>query len=187
MRESLTVDSLNSFMQALAGTAGAPSRVYLVGGASAVLLGWRSSTIDLDLKLIPETDELLRSLPRLKEQLNINIELASPDDFIPPLPGWQERSQFIQQEGRLAFYHYDFYAQALAKIERRHERDIDDVERLFLSRLVVPDRLLDLFASIEDQIYRYPDLDARAFRRAVENAVAQAREKLRGTASPSIG
>src|SRR5215831_6060318 len=178
MRESLTADSLNSFMQALAGTAGTASRVYLVGGASAVLLGWRTSTIDLDLKLIPETDELLRSLPRLKEQLNINIELASPDDFIPALPGWQERSQFIQQLGRLAFYHYDFYAQALAKIERRHERDIDDVERFFSSRLVNPDRLLELFGAIEDQMYRYIDLDPRSFRRKVKEAVTQAKKRI---------
>jgi hypothetical protein len=182
MRESLTADSLNRFMRALANVARTPSRVYLVGGASAVLLGWRNSTIDLDLKLIPETDELLRSLPTLKEQLKINIELASPDDFIPALPGWQERSQFIQQEGRLAFYHYDFYAQALAKIERRHERDVRDLERFFSTRLVDPDQLLELFGSIEDQIYRYPDLDARAFRRAVEEAVTRARQKSRGTA-----
>jgi hypothetical protein len=182
MRESLTADSLHSFMRALADAATTPSRIYLVGGASAVLLGWRTATIDLDLKLIPETDELLRCLPRLKEQLNINIELASPDDFIPALPGWQERSQFIQQQERLAFYHYDFYAQALAKIERRHEMDIDDVAQFFSSRLVDPDRLLELFNSIEDQIYRYPDLDARAFRRAVEEAVARARQKSGGTA-----
>src|SRR5215831_14423955 len=156
MRESLTADSLNSFMQALAGTAGTASRVYLVGGASAVLLGWRTSTIDLDLKLIPETDELLRSLPRLKEQLHINIELASRDAFIPPLPSWQEHSRFIQQEGKLTFYHYDFYAQALAKIERSHDREIADREKLFSTGLVDPGRLLTLFTSIESQIYRNP-------------------------------
>jgi uncharacterized nucleotidyltransferase DUF6036 len=182
MRESLTADSLHSFIRALADAATTPSRIYLVGGATAVLLGWRTATIDLDLKLIPETDELLRCLPRLKEQLNINIELASPDDFIPALPGWPERSQFIQQQGRLAFYHYDFYAQALAKIERRHERDVRDLERFFSTRLVDPDRLLELFGSIEDQIYRYPDLDAPAFRRAVEETLIRARQELRGTA-----
>jgi len=104
MRESLTADSLNSFMQALAGTAGTASRVYLVGGASAVLLGWRSSTIDLDLKFIPESDELLRSLPRLKEQLNINIELASPDDFIPALPGWQDAQSVYSTTGKIDLF-----------------------------------------------------------------------------------
>ena len=83
-----------------------------MGGATAVLRGWRDSTIDIDLKAIPDTDELLRRLSALKERLEVNVELASPDDFIPALPGWQERSRFIQQEGKLTFLHYDFYAQA---------------------------------------------------------------------------
>jgi hypothetical protein len=98
-------------MKALGASAKAPGRVFLAGGAS-VLLGWRSSTIDVDLKIIPDSDEILRSLPALKERLEMNVELASPDDFIPALPGWQDRSRFIAEEGRLVFLHYDFYAQA---------------------------------------------------------------------------
>ena len=171
MRQPITADSLQAFMKELAAAAKTPSRVYLVGGATSVLLGWRKSTIDVDLKIVPESDEILRSLPRLKEHLHINIELASPDDFIPELPGWQERSRFIQQEGKLAFYHYDFYAQALAKIERRHEIDLKDVEHLIESGLVKPTRLLELFSSIEDQMHRYPDLDPKSFRNAVERVV----------------
>ena len=41
------------------------------------------------VRVVPETDEILRSLPKLKE-LHLNIELASPQDFIPELPGWEE-------------------------------------------------------------------------------------------------
>ena len=171
MREPITADNLQAFMKALAAAAKTPSQVYLVGGATSVLLGWRKSTIDVDLKIIPESDEILRSLPQLKEQLHINIELASPDDFIPELPGWQERSRFIRQEGKLSFYHYDFYAQALAKIERGHEFDLRDVENLIESDLVEPQRLLELFSSIEDQIYRYPAVNKSSFRRAVERTI----------------
>ena len=94
------------------------------------MLGWRHSTIDVDLKIVPDTDQILRSLPRLKERLQLNIELASPDDFIPELPGWQERSTFVQQERSLTFFHYDFYAQALAKIERGHDIDLQDVDKM---------------------------------------------------------
>jgi len=177
MRQPVTADRLQSFMKELASAARSASRVFLVGGSSAVLLGWRNSTIDIDLKIIPETDEILRSLPRLKEQLHINIELASPDDFIPALPGWQERSAFVQQHGKLSFYHYDFYAQALAKIERGHDIDIQDVDNLFSSGLVDPDRLLEMFSRIEDQIHRYPELDAKSFRNAVERFVADAKKK----------
>jgi len=168
MRQPVTADHLRVFMKALAVGVTTPSRIYLVGGATSVLLGWRTSTIDIDLKIIPESDEILRSLPELKERLQVNIELASPGDFIPELPGWQERSRFIQQEGKLAFYHYDFYAQALAKIERGHQMDSQDVHQLIANGLVDPKRLLELFFMIEDQLYRYPDLDRPTFRRAVE-------------------
>jgi hypothetical protein len=171
MREPLTGNSLQIFMNELAGAAKSAARVYLVGGASAVLLGWRKATVDVDLKIIPEHDETLRALSRLKDQLKINIELASPDDFIPPLPGWQERSQFIQQQAKLAFYHYDFYAQALAKLERRHQQDRADVARMFETKLVRGDKLLELFAMIEGELHRYPQVDPESFRKAVKDAV----------------
>lgn len=171
MRQPLTAHSLQSFLMGLANAARTPARVYLVGGATAVLLGWRASTIDIDLKIVPESDEVLRSIPRLKEQLKINIELASPDDFIPPLPAWQDRSQFIQQEGKLSFYHYDFYAQALAKLERRHDQDMSDVENFFRDKLIQPAKLLHFFSVIESELHRYPQIDAKSFRKSVEQAV----------------
>ncbi len=173
MRQKVTAARLQEFMRALGGAVASECRVFLTGGATSVLLGWRDSTIDVDLKLIPETGEILRSLPALKERLRMNIELASPDDFIPELPGWQERSRFIRQERGLAFFHYDFYAQALAKIERGHQTDLEDVYEMIHSGLVEPRRLLELFSAIEDQMYRYPALDATSFRQAVERVVRE--------------
>ncbi len=111
-------------MRALAAEAEAPARVYFTGGATAVLIGWRPATIGVDIKLVPEGDRLLRGIPRIKEALQVNVELASPEQFIPALAGWEERSLFIADEGRLAFYHYDSYGQALAKIERGHGQDL---------------------------------------------------------------
>ena len=176
MREPLTADHLQAFMKALGKVAKTPSRIYLVGGASAVLLGWRPATIDVDLKIVPESDEVLRSIPELKELLHINVELASPDDFIPPLPGWEDRSRFIQQEGKLSFYHYDFYAQALAKIERNMEIDRQDVAHLLDSGLVKRKKLGELFLAIEDQIYRYPELNRARFRSAVERILKSSQD-----------
>lgn len=118
MREPVTASRVTSFMRELAAASRAASRVYLTGGASAVLLGWRETTLDIDIKIVPEDDRVLRAIPELKKRLRLNVELASPGDFIPPLPGWEERSPFIRQEGSLFFHHYDFYAQCLAKIER---------------------------------------------------------------------
>jgi hypothetical protein len=177
MRQKVSAARLEELAKALGSGVTEPARVYLVGGASAVLLGWRDSTIDVDLKFVPENDEILRRIPALKERLQLNIELASPDDFIPPLPGWQERSRFIRQEGKLTFLHYDFYAQALAKIERGHEIDLSDVDNLIKSRLIEPSRLLDLFSQIEDQLHRYPAISGTSFRRAVESVVESSQDE----------
>jgi hypothetical protein len=106
-------------------------------------------------------------LPRLKEELDINIELAAPDHFVPTLPGWRERCQFIVRQGRLSFYHYDFYSQALAKIERAHTRDRNDVGKMIESGLVQPGRLAQLFAEVELQIIRYPAIDLELLRKRV--------------------
>jgi hypothetical protein len=79
-------------------------RVYLTGGATAVLYGWRATTIDVDIKLIPDRDEILREIPRLKEELDLNIELAAPSDFIPLPEGWEDRSPLIARKGKLSFH-----------------------------------------------------------------------------------
>jgi predicted HicB family RNase H-like nuclease len=174
MRQPVTAARVHEFMKALGSGVTSPARVFLVGGASAVLLGWRDSTVDIDLKAVPDRDDILRQLSALKERLEINIELASPDDFIPELPGWQDRSQFLRQEGKVTFLHYDFYAQALAKIERRHESDLRDVQEMMRSKLIEPAKLLDFFSRIEPDISKYPALDAASFRRAVEGFIRSA-------------
>ena len=92
MREAVNAERLRRFMRELAARSQASGRVYLTGGASAVLLGWRMSTVDVDITIIPEDDRVMRVIPELKESLHINVELASPAHFIPPLPEWEERS-----------------------------------------------------------------------------------------------
>jgi hypothetical protein len=172
MRQPLDRERVLRFMRALGAEAESETRLFFTGGATAVLFGWRPSTIDLDIKLEPETDRLLRAIPALKESLEMNVELASPGDFIPELPGWRDRSVFIAREGKLSCYHYDLAAQALAKIERGHAQDLDDVAQMLARGLVGRQELLARFADIEPQLHRYPAIDPAAFRRAVERATA---------------
>jgi hypothetical protein len=146
--------------------------VYLTGGASAVLEGWRGSTADVDLRFEPDVDELLRALPELKERLGVSIELASPPDFVPELAGWRERSPLVFQEGNVAVHHFDFYSQALSKIERGFRQDLDDVGKMIESGLVRPARLRELFEACESELYRYPAIDPSAFRRKLDAALA---------------
>jgi hypothetical protein len=171
MRALVDAERIRALMRALGRAARQPSRVYLTGGATAVLQGWRRSTIDVDLKLVPDDDALLRAIPELKERLSINIELAAPDDFIPVREGWDARSSFIAQEGPLSFYHFDLVAQALAKIERGHRQDMEDVQTMLDRGLVTPSALREAFDAIEPKLYRYPAVDAAGFRRAVDAAV----------------
>lgn len=168
MRTLVDGDRVRELMEALAEASESSGRIYFTGGVSAVLLGWRSTTVDVDLKLVPDSDELLRAIPRLKEKLSLNVELASPDQFIPELPGWRERSVFIAQVRRLSFLHYDFFSQALSKLERGHVKDLLDVEEMLRRGLVERSELLRLFAAIEPELYRYPAIDPPWFRAAVE-------------------
>jgi uncharacterized nucleotidyltransferase DUF6036 len=168
MRESVTSDRLRAFMREIAKEAREAGRIYITGGASAVLYGWRETTLDIDIKVVPESDRVLRSLPEIKERMNINIELASPGDFVPPLPQWEDRSPFIDRIGLLAFHHFDFYTQCLSKLERAHRKDFNDVAAMVSSGLVKPKKLLELFRAVEPELFRYPAIDPPTLRAAVE-------------------
>ena len=171
MRELADADRIERFMRELGRPAATvEGRVYLTGGATAVLCGWRDSTIDVDLKLIPDSDELLREIPRLKRELDLNVELAAPSDFIPVQDGWEERSPLIRREGRLWYHHFDPVAQALAKVERGHDQDRRDVADLIASGLVDPADARAQFARIEPELYRFPAIDPASFRAAVDEA-----------------
>ncbi len=174
MRRLADATRVEKFLQELGRCARRPVRLYLTGGATAVLRRWRDTTIDIDLKLVPESDELLREMPRLKDELEINVELASPDQFIPELPGWEQRSLFVEQFGKLSVYHLDPYSQVLAKIERGHTQDLADARSMLEDQLVEPSRLLGLFNEIEPRLFRYPAVDPRAFRRALEDFLDEA-------------
>jgi len=163
-------ERIRRLMEAFGRVASGSVRVYLVGGTTAVLLGWRQTTVDVDFVMRPEDEGILDAIPALKEALQVNLEIASPADFIPVPPGWEDRSRFEVQLGRVAFYHYDLYAQALAKVERGHERDVADVQEMIRRGLIEPRRALEYFVRIEPELRRFPAIDARSFRRAVEEA-----------------
>ena len=159
-------------MRALGRRTDVETTCYLTGGATAVLLGWRESTIDIDVLFAPENDQLLRGIPDLKDELELNVELAFPGYFVPMPGGWEERIQFVQQVGSVAFRNVDFYAQALAKLERGHARDLADVAEMVSRGLVDVPRLRTFFAEIEPELYRFPAVSPASFRAAVDAAGA---------------
>ncbi len=154
-------------MQAVAREARRDVHVYFVGGTTAVLLGWRPTTADVDLVMEPEDDAVMRAIPDLKETLQLNVEFVSPTRF--PVPaGWQERSVFIEQDGRVAFYHFDLYAQALAKVERSHRQDLADVREMLERGLIDAAKARDYFRRMDPELYRFPAIHAPTFRKSVD-------------------
>lgn len=105
MRSNVDPQKIEQLMQALGREARGTGSIYFTGGASALLIGWRSSTVDIDIRLDPEPPGIFQAIAKLKQTLDINIELASPQDFLPPLPGWRDRSVFIKRQGNISFYH----------------------------------------------------------------------------------
>jgi Nucleotidyltransferase of unknown function (DUF6036) len=172
MRELADAARVREFMRLLGRAADREADVYFTGGATAVLVGWRPTTIDVDIKIEPELDSLLHAIAQIKDELRINVELASPVEFIPVPDGWKERSISIGREAKVSFHHFDPYAQALAKLERAHDRDLADVQALVEAGLVEPAQALDLFVEIEPELYRFPAIDPAAFKRSVEEAFA---------------
>jgi hypothetical protein len=152
------------------GTTG-PGRIYLTGGATALLYGWRPMTVDIDLKADPEPSRFFESIAQLKDSLQINVELASPGNFIPELPDWRSRSIFIERYGQLDFYHLDPYSQALSKISRGHPRDLTDIKAMVAAGLVNKDRLHGYFSLIKPLLIRYPAINPTSFSLAVESFV----------------
>ena len=174
MRSEMTRDRLLALMEELSRTAPRKGtfRVYLVGGGTAVYAGWRDSSIDVDL--FSEEESVFRDIQGIKERLNVNVEFARPEDFVPPLPGSSGRHVFIASIGRVTFSHYDPYAQVLSKIVRGFERDLEDARNFVASGMVSPERLRALVEKIPERVYaKYPSLTKSAVREAVETFLSE--------------
>ena len=167
MRGEADRKKLDRFMRALGDRVRGQGDIYLTGGGTAVLEGWRGMTIDLDLKAVPEPPGFFEAIAELKNLIDVNVELASPDDFIPALPGWRERCLFIARYGSLNFYHYDPFSQALAKIERGHARDLNDVAAMIERGMIDRENLWRLFEAIEPELIRFPAIEPVVFRASV--------------------
>jgi len=168
VRRKVTVETLNQFMEQLAAASRSPGKIYLTGGATALLLGFREQTIDIDVKLDPEPAGAFEAIAALKNRLNVNVELASPGDFIPAPPDWRERSRHIASMGGVEFFHYDFSLQALSKLERGYAQDLQDVRSLIRGGYASASELRARFAEIEPGLLRYPAIEASHFKRKVE-------------------
>ena len=108
-----------------------------------VFEGYLNRTLDINISFEVCDDHLREFVVLVRdlgEQLSLNIEEASPSDFIPVPAGHRERSPYIGRYGKLEVFHFDLYSMALSKIERGTESDFDDVLILLhTGRIDMPD------------------------------------------------
>ena len=135
MRRPVNAAQVREFLHRLGVESRASGRVYITGGASLVLLRLRDEAIDIDL--ISDDDTVLRAAAALRDAMNINIDREQPRFAAP---GWQERCSVITRAG-LSFLHLDFYAHALAKLERGHHKDLADVRAMLRAGIVTRQEL----------------------------------------------
>lgn len=142
-----------------------PGRLYLVGGATLVYEGLREQSLDIDIdyEVTPEHEaEFSRVITVLKEELQINVELASPGHFIPLPAGWKDRARHVGRFGLVDVFHFDLYSTALSKIERGREGDYQDVLAMLRGGQIELEPLRHAFANI------LPRLEAESLKRNPE-------------------
>ncbi len=169
MNDFLTKERLLLFLEKFGKRFHSETTIYLTGGATALLKNWRNTTLDIDLYANPEPSQLFQNISDLKQDLQINIEIAAPIHFVPTLSGWENRSEFIERFGKTNYYHFDFYSQVFAKLSRGHTRDLKDVENMYRENLVNPSRLLELFEAAQDQIIKFPALSSKTLSETIHH------------------
>ena len=170
VHNELTRELLGDLMEEIAHRAprDRPYRVYLVGGGTALLFGWRDSTIDADLHA--DDEEVFRDIQDIKERLEVNVELVRPEDFVPALSETASRHVPIRTILRVSFFHYDPYSQALSKVVRGFRKDLQDARAFVVHGMVDPKRLRSLVQEIEESAYaRYPAISSKAVLEAVDD------------------
>ena len=139
------------FLQRLGRRFTRPGRLYLSGGTTMISECFRQQTLDIDITFEVADEHhcaFVAAVRDLKEQLSLNIEEASPAEFIPLPSGHQERSQYIGRYGQIDVFHFDLYSIALSKIERGTESDFDDVLTLLASGRLELSLLISYFDEI---------------------------------------
>jgi hypothetical protein len=118
-----------------------PARLYIFGGSAVVWLGSPRPTVDLDYTAEPSTESLRGILAQTAAEMDVDLEEAIPADFAPAPVGAEARHKLIGTFGQLQVYLLDPYTQAVMKIARAFETDMEDVAFLLSTRYIELDTL----------------------------------------------
>lgn len=156
MRQSVGQQEIEQFLVQIGRTRRA-GRLYLVGGAALVHRGIRPGrTLDIDIQITVDPANLADQIAQLKQRLNMNIEFASPGDFMPLPTQWEARSQFIKRYGQVDVFYFDWYSLALSKTQRASQQDIIDAQLLARQGFIDVAELDRLYQDVLNKIGQPP-------------------------------
>ena len=97
-------------------------------------LGLRAATLAIDYVAAADEPaaltEIETAIRSLKDELDVNVELASPADFLPIPATALDRSRYVGRYGQGSVYYYHLPSQVIAKAARGLEQDLADAGRL---------------------------------------------------------
>jgi hypothetical protein len=167
MRNNATKSDIEKFLNALGKAFHKPGRLYLAGGAALVHMGLRpGSTLDIDIVIeTTAEDEMVKAIRQLVEQMQLNIEFSSPEDFIPLPSQWMAHAKYIGRYGSLDAFYFDFYSLALSKISRGSDRDLVDVKLLVQQKVITLEELDAAYQEVLPRMGKRPymNLDPQKF------------------------
>lgn len=156
MRQRVGQQEIEQFLVQV-GRTRQPGRLYLVGGAAMVHRGIRpGQTLDIDIQITVDPANLTAQIAQLKQRLNMNIEFASPADFMPLPAQWETRSEFLKRYGQVDVFYFDWYSIALSKMQRANRQDVVDVQLLVRQGFIDLADLDRLYQDVLGKIGRPP-------------------------------
>lgn len=114
--------------------------------------------------------DLIVAIQQLIQRMQINVEFASPADFMPLPSQWEMHAKYVGRYGLVDVFYFDFYSTALSKIARGNSRDIADV-RLPVQQGIINLQELDAaYPEVLAQLGqgRYPRITPQRFFRALQ-------------------
>ncbi len=94
-RRDATRAEITAFLRELGRRFKGSGSLFLVGGSMLVYQGYRPRTVDIDYRIeltSGDDGEFIQALRATQRVIDLNVEAASPADFIPLPQGWRDRA-----------------------------------------------------------------------------------------------
>lgn len=186
-RRDVDASALDAFLDGVGRRVRDPVRLYIAGGAEAVILGIRPTTLDIDVTLDADDPQAERRAERVvedvAERVGVVVEWSDPTMFLPiPRAAALKRSPWHRTVGQVRVHQFDLVSVALGKIGRGTERDLADVDAYLDRGLIRWPDVETLWRAVRGESFR----GAAQSRRLVVENMERMRGRLRARGWPGV-